>query len=285
MRRDRTARTAWCPLMICCLTACGGETVEATRTGDGPRDAGATIDTGTGAAADGGRRSPDRGVRFANFAYGTPAFDVCLRSDASEPYGMPLMRAAGRPSGLRYGEVSKYFVPQSDRFLFQLVDATEDCFRPTTVNGGTERGQGISAGSLATIELVTAWTDDGPVVNFSGEGDLSTFEGERILLTFDNVLPFGVDLAESHTDSPLAVVDAANLPSFSVWGGDLSLAAARVLEVQLAGTGKTALATSPTDMTEAGMWTLYAFGQEIDGSARILLCNDWEQDGPLSTCR
>jgi hypothetical protein len=271
---------------MCCLTACGSVTVEARRTDDGARDAGATIDASTSAAADAGQRSPDHGVRFANFAYGTPAFDVCLRSDASEPYGMPLMRAAGRPAGLSYGDVSKYIVPRSDRFLFQLIDVTEDCSRPMTINGGTERPQEISAGTLLTVELVTAWTVDGPVVDFSGQGDTSDFAGESILMSFDNLLPFAVDLAERHTDSPLAVVDTgANLPSFSVWGGDFAFAAARVLEVQHAGTGKAALATSATDMTETGMWTLYAFGQETDGSARILLCNDWEQDGPLSTCR
>src|SRR5690349_12728178 len=109
MRKGRGASTVWCPLVICCVTACGSETAEGTRMEDGPRAAGATIDAGTGAPRDAGRRSPEHGVRFANFAYGTPAFDVCLRSDASEPYGTPLMRAAGRPSGLRYGEVSKYF--------------------------------------------------------------------------------------------------------------------------------------------------------------------------------
>src|SRR5689334_6387503 len=69
MRKGRGASTVWCPLVICCVTACGSETAEGTRMEDGPRDAGATIDAGTGAPRDAGRRSPEHGVRFANFAY------------------------------------------------------------------------------------------------------------------------------------------------------------------------------------------------------------------------
>ncbi len=233
-------------------------------------------------------------VRVAHLSPDAPAVDFCLAPHGTSDFTGPVLASAGAPTGIAYGQVTKYLTVGADAYDVRLVaPGAADCTTPlggladfddlpALPDGGavTIAAEGLVAFGAATPLTLAAYVDD------------TTVDASHAALRFIHASP----------GTPAVDVGTGGGVLFTPVFGDISYGAAAAaangyvttaplsgveISARVHGSQSDALSIDPAVLPAGAIATAFAIGEVGDQTTplRVLLCTDnAPPTGVLSSC-